>query len=126
MRRLFSGFATGWAAIGLLLIRLVAGGALIWEPVVYANGAPFGIARVFHLSSALLGVFLAGGYRTELAGGIAAAIEIWLVALGQSDLLVHILLATFAAGLALLGPGAWSVDAWIAGWRRIEIRRRPR
>jgi hypothetical protein len=24
--------------------------------------------------------------------------------------------------LALLGPGAWSVDARLFGWRRLEIR----
>ena len=126
MRRLFSGFATGWAAIGLLLIRVVAGGALIWEAVLYAREAPFGISHIVHILAALVGAFLATGCRTQVAGGLAAGIEIGLLAFGQGDLLVHILLATFAAGLALLGPGTWSVDAWIAGWKRIEIpRRRP-
>jgi hypothetical protein len=36
----------------------------------------------------------------------------------------HILLATLAGALALLGPGAWSIDARRFGWKRIVIRDR--
>jgi len=35
-----------------------------------------------------------------------------------------ILLAAMAAALALIGPGAWSVDARWFGWRRLEIGKR--
>jgi hypothetical protein len=31
---------------------------------------------------------------------------------------------TIGAGLALLGPGAWSVDARLFGWKRIDVRDR--
>jgi len=34
----------------------------------------------------------------------------------------YILLGALAAALALLGPGAFSVDARLFGWRRVEIR----
>jgi hypothetical protein len=30
-----------------------------------------------------------------------------------------------ASALALLGPGAWSVDAWLYGWKQIKISARP-
>src|SRR5262249_4498158 len=33
----------------------------------------------------------------------------------------HILLATLGGALTLLGPGAWSVDARLFGWKRIDI-----
>jgi hypothetical protein len=33
-----------------------------------------------------------------------------------------VLLAALAAALALLGPGAWSIDARLFGWRRVEVR----
>jgi len=31
------------------------------------------------------------------------------------------MLATLAIALALIGPGAWSVDARLFGWKRIDI-----
>jgi hypothetical protein len=31
--------------------------------------------------------------------------------------------AAIGAGLALVGPGAWSLDAWLFGWKRIDIER---
>ncbi|HKD06844.1 MAG TPA: hypothetical protein VKB79_13160 [Bryobacteraceae bacterium] len=117
-------FPTGWAAIGLLLIRLVSGAVLIWEAFSYIRGATLETITVLSILSALAGVFLAVGYRTRLAGGVTAAVEIWLAVFSQGDPLVRILLAAFAAGLAFMGPGAWSMDARRAGWKRIEIPRR--
>jgi uncharacterized membrane protein YphA (DoxX/SURF4 family) len=38
--------------------------------------------------------------------------------------LTHILLATLGTAVALLGPGAWSVDARLFGWKRINIPNR--
>jgi hypothetical protein len=126
LRRPFFELATGWAAIGLLLIRIISGAVLIWEAFSYIQSTTLGTTSILHISSALTGVLLAFGYRTHFAGGVTAAIEIWLAGFGPGETLVHILLATFAAALAFLGPGAWSMDARLAGWKRIEIpRRRP-
>jgi putative oxidoreductase len=114
----------GRTAIVLLLIRLVSGGTLTWEAVSHARGAPLGAPTIFHIFSGLMGMFLAAGYRTQLAGGATAAVELSLAMFGPGDRFVHILMATFAIGLALLGPGAWSMDARRAGWKRIEIPKR--
>jgi uncharacterized membrane protein YphA (DoxX/SURF4 family) len=35
-----------------------------------------------------------------------------------------ILLGSVSITLALLGPGAWSLDARLSGWKRIDIPRR--
>jgi len=43
-----------------------------------------------------------------------------------SDAALYTLLAALATALALLGPGAWSVDARLFGWRRVEIPRSGR
>ena len=34
---------------------------------------------------------------------------------------IHILLAVLAAGVAMLGPGAWSIDARLFGRKRFDI-----
>lgn len=126
MRQPFFEFPAGWASVGLLLFRLVASAALIWDALPYARGGLLRADNIFHFLSALFGLFLAAGYRTQLIGGVTAAIEIWLALFGEGDPLARLLLAAFAAGLSLLGPGAWSMDARAAGWKRIDIPKRQR
>ena len=38
----------------------------------------------------------------------------------------HLLLAVLAISLAMLGPGAWSVDAYLFGRKRFDIGERQR
>jgi hypothetical protein len=34
---------------------------------------------------------------------------------------IPIILATLSATLAMIGPGAWSIDAWLYGRKHIEM-----
>ena len=72
------------------------------------------------------GLLLIGGLWTPIAGSLAAAIGIWFACHDAVDPLGGILLATIGAALALVGPGAWSIDARLFGWKRIEVRDRTR
>ena len=63
------------------------------------------------------------GLWTPVAGAVVAIIELWVVFSNGHDPWTGVLLAGLGAALALLGPGAWSVDARRFGWKRIEIRR---
>ena len=125
MRRLFSNFARGWPGVGLLVMRLVAGIAFIARAAATMHNGPlttFATAIV----AILAGLCLLAGLWTPIAGSLVAAIGIWFACTHVEDPLASLLLATIGAALALVGPGAWSIDARLFGWKRIDIRDRSR
>jgi len=86
-----------------------------------ANGAAIP-AVAFHTACAAMGVLLAAGLWTPVIGALAAVNAVLHGCLSPADADFYVLLATLCASLALLGPGAWSVDARLFGWRRVEFR----
>ena len=66
------------------------------------------------------GILLIAGLWTPIAGTSIALIEIWKMLTAAGDKSVWLLLATAAIALAMLGPGLWSIDARLFGWKRIE------
>jgi putative oxidoreductase len=124
--RLFSTFDRGWSGAGLLLMRLVAGITLVSRGIIVLRGEPQLGSTILHVLSAGAGIFLLAGLWTPIAGVIAAVFELWHIFARHSfaqpgDSLTHVMLATLAIALALVGPGAWSVDARLFGWKRIDI-----
>ena len=106
-------------------MRLVTGFTLVDHGITGLPGEPpLGRVMVSVLETAA-GIFLLAGLWTPIAGALAAGVELWC-AFSQrfsqaGDPLIHILLVTLGAAVALVGPGAWSVDARLFGWRRINI-----
>ncbi len=119
MRRLYSTFAGGRPGIGLLGLRLVIGVVLLARlggtPAVAA--LPLTFASGTLAASALLLVI---GLWTPVAGAVAATIEIVQVARLDEHPWVGLLAATIAIALTMLGPGRWSFDARLFGWKRID------
>ena len=70
------------------------------------------------------GILVIAGLWTPIAGTSIALIEIWKMLTLTGDKWVWLLLGTAGAALAMLGPGLWSIDARLFGWKRIEAPRK--
>ena len=68
---------------------------------------------------AVAGVLLIAGLWTPVAGAVAAILEASLALLSPTHATLPLFLAVLGATLAMIGPGTWSVDAWIFGRKRI-------
>ena len=118
MQRLFSTFANGWPGIGLLIQRLFTGIALLHNGVVQLE-TPRGGLIIPDTTGAVLGLFILLGLWTPLTGTLVAAVELWIIVAGGANIWISLTLAVFGATLAVIGPGAWSVDARLFGRKYI-------
>ena len=121
MRRLFSSFARGWPGVGLLLIRIVAGFSLILDGVGKFQSGHAIEELVLGLVAIGDGALLVAGLWTPIAGSLVIAIATWEIVLRHDHPYPGILLAAIGAALALVGPGALSIDARLFGWKRIDL-----
>ena len=125
MQRLFSTFANGWPGAGILLQRGLTGFILLHHGVVQASEKSQAISAIPEMISAAAGIFLLVGLWTPVAGVAATVAELWFIFAGIHEPLNAVMLAILSATIAMIGPGAWSVDARIFGRKHIETRRPP-
>ena len=122
MRRLFSTFARGRPGAGILIMRLAAGVTLITTGVTALLPGPSLVPAILNVLAVTGGTLLILGLWTPLAGSAVAIVQLWTLVFQPGDPWTRILLAAFGAGLAMVGPGAWSIDARLFGWKRINFR----
>lgn len=120
MRRLFSTFARGLPGAGLLMLRVVGGIALVIHGVTTLTGGPAIGVKVLQVLTIGGGILLFAGLWTPIAGALVAVAALLHQLWHPGDPWIHILLGTLGAALALIGPGAWSIDARLFGWKRID------
>jgi uncharacterized membrane protein YphA (DoxX/SURF4 family) len=72
----------------------------------------------------LCGIFLLFGLWTPAIGFLTAGVESWVALTSRGEGRMAVLLAVLAATLAMIGPGAWSIDARLFGRKHIvrEVR----
>ncbi|HEU0142423.1 MAG TPA: DoxX family protein [Bryobacteraceae bacterium] len=120
LQRLFSTFPNSWPGVGLLLLRLCLGIALL----NFASETTFFTQE---LIATVGGIFLIAGLWTPAMGALVALDEVWIAltsySLPREDTWIHIFLAILSVSVAMLGPGAWSIDARLFGRKRFDIDR---
>ena len=128
MQRLFSGFDGGWPGAGLLLLRLLTGPALIHFGFASLHQAPPLATVVLQIIGIGAGILLLVGLWTPVAGALAAIVKVPIVFSGyfshSGDPWIPIVQAVLGAVVAMVGPGAWSIDSRLFGRRRIYMPER--
>jgi putative oxidoreductase len=124
LQRLFSTFANGWPGTGLLLQRLLTGAALIHCGIAGLGEAHHFASIAPQIVGAGAGILLLVGLWTPVMGTVVAIVEVWIVFSRPGDPWIPIMLAALGATLAMIGPGAWSIDALLFGRKRIETPER--
>jgi uncharacterized membrane protein YphA (DoxX/SURF4 family) len=123
VQRLFSTFPEGWPGTGLVFLRAVAVIPSVQQGIAGLVTAPLP-ALAAHVVAAGAAALLLVGFWTPVAGVLMAVAELSLAFSHSHDPWIHILLGALGAALAMLGPGAWSVDARLFGRKRILIPQR--
>jgi uncharacterized membrane protein YphA (DoxX/SURF4 family) len=121
VQRLFSSFADGWPGAGLLLLRLLAASGLLYGGIVSVRSAFDTAQMVPPVLAAAFGAMLAVGLFTPFAGIMAAAVEVWIAFSHPGYRWPQIGLAGLTLSLAMIGPGAWSIDARLFGRKQIDL-----
>jgi len=123
VQRLFSTFPEGWPGTGLLFLRAAATIPLV-QFVAGSQGAALPVSVIFQFLAAICSALLTIGLWTPVAGLFLTVSQLSLLVFPSSSGSIHIVLAALGAALAMIGPGAWSVDARLFGRKRIRIPQR--
>jgi putative oxidoreductase len=125
MQRLFSTFANGLPGKGLLIQRVLLTAILTYCLVSTVEKKLHFSAALPQLIGAGAGLFLLVGLWTPIAGAVVAIVELWaLFSRPGGPSMMSGVLAILGATLAMIGPGAWSLDARLFGRKHIEISHR--
>ena len=116
MKHWFVAFPSGLPGAGLLLLR--------GSTAVFLAAAPSQVAvrpweaALLYLASVMMGV----GIYTRLAAGLGALALVALVwPIGQAPAIPFLTQAAAAVAAALLGAGAYSIDARLFGRRTVHL-----
>jgi hypothetical protein len=101
-------------------MRLVFGDCITCSGARKPESSPLE-SLVLEVLVIVAGLLLLAGLWTPVSGSLVGILEILKAVSQPGDPLANILLGTIGVSLALLGPGAYSADARLFGWRRIDV-----
>jgi hypothetical protein len=114
-------FPTGGAGVGLAILRFVVGTLVLVEGA--AHWTPAASSWVFAVL-VLIAACLYQGFMTPYCAAISCVVESILFALtGASNRFQLGMSLLTSVSVALLGPGAYSIDALIFGRKLITLPR---
>jgi uncharacterized membrane protein YphA (DoxX/SURF4 family) len=119
MQRLYTTFPNEWPGAGLLLLRLAEGISSVVDGATRALGSGVTVAALPYAVDILSGLLLIVGFWTPIGGVLQALVEFSSALSGSGY--EHIVRGMIGLSLAMLGPGAWSVDARLFGRKRIDV-----
>lgn len=103
-----------------MLQRFVVAAVLIYGAVTHIHATPQAGSVGPQIIDAGVGLFLLAGLWTPVVGAIVAVRELWIMFSSGGDPWMPLVLATLGATSAMIGPGAWSIDARLFGRRQIK------
>jgi uncharacterized membrane protein YphA (DoxX/SURF4 family) len=124
LQRLFSTFPDSWPGRGLLLQRVVTATFLFCSGIGHFKEDLQFTLILPHVIGAGAGILLLIGLWTPICGALIAVVEAWVAFSSAGRSGIPITLATLGATLAMIGPGAWSIDARLFGRKHFEIPER--
>jgi hypothetical protein len=121
LQRLYSTFADRWPGVGLLLQRVLVAIMLVRFCVIHLTESPFSVSMIPHIIGACAAMLFLVGLWTPYVGMLIAVVELWAAVTRVGDPWISIMLATIGATSAMLGAGAFSVDARLFGRRHLDV-----
>ena len=107
------------------MLRLLSGSALIYFGITFIHEGPSPLIVVLQGIGIACGLVLLVGLFTPVAGAVAAitklCIAIARLSSGSGDPWIALTQAVLAAALAMIGPGAFSIDARQFGRKHIDL-----
>jgi putative oxidoreductase len=108
--------------MGLLLQRILTAILLIRFGIIDLTSSSilFSLSGNLQIIGACAAILFLIGLWTPIVGVSIALIELWSAVNHSGDPWMHVVLAVLGATVAMIGPGAWSVDARLFGRKHIQ------
>ena len=99
------------------MLRALAGGALIDRGIAAISAGPQ--AGIVQIAGFAAGLLILGGLWTPVVGVFAGIAELWIALTQPGTQSLAFILAGLGISLAMIGPGAWSIDARLYGRKQL-------